>query len=924
MKIPSSRPFFAILIRKHRLLGQVFSAHLMEIDTENDVLTSIGRLSPKQSHNQTYTLSDNEKKMVQIMNDYSDDQLLSLFKTRVRSLTEFFKLVETEQEVREYLRDYIERLMLKVFDLAVANRTPFYAKDDNFETFSVNHGWEAMPGAAEPIFNYVLTPDELRYHLSATYGEDKKVLTLQHANIVCTDPCLVCIDNSMYKFTTVDGKKLTPFLTKPYVVIPQASIKMYMETFVLNSIYSHQVHAIGFDIKRRDSEKQLTLSLEENIMGGWSFFLKPEYDGEAYLYGSASKAKVSLETDINERYCFYRFERDLVWENSLPSILHEVGLVNPAGDSAFVPEAMVSDSLYSLIRWVSENIDALRERDIVIKQYDKKTPYYLDGSELNLLGDQREDWFDIQGTVKLEGYEIPFLQLKTNILEGVREFVLPDKRIFLIPEEWFTMYKSLFLLGKQAGGKLKVPRVLFNLLAETDIKAPTAGELRRRFTETKPDELVIPVGLKATLRNYQKEGLLWLKMLDKNRMGGCLADDMGLGKTLQVLAFLQMLKEEGRDVEKTDDLSGGDTYQNADTNADIDIDVDVDAGESVQKTCPSLIIVPTSLVYNWFQEIQRFTTDMQVYIHTGSQRTRDLVELMRYDLIISTYGTIRNDIELLKETVFNYVVFDESQVIKNPSSKSYQAALLLKARGYLSLSGTPIENSLMDLWAQMNVINRGMLGSRKLFREEFVTPIEKGNDEQKTILLKRLIEPFILRRKKKEVAKDLPDITEQVVYCEMTEMQAETYENEKNAIRTALLDTISEQGFERSAISILQGLTRLRQLANHPAMIYQQVGLSSGKFEEITRSLENIVSEGHKVLVFSSFVKHLNLVAGYLDENQIRYAMLTGSTINRDEVVETFQQDDTVPIFLISIKAGGVGLNLTAADYVFIPGGIRL
>jgi SNF2 family DNA or RNA helicase len=218
----------------------------------------------------------------------------------------------------------------------------------------------------------------------------------------------------------------------------------------------------------------------------------------------------------------------------------------------------------------------------------------------------------------------------------------------------------------------------------------------------------------------------------------------------------------------------------------------------------------------------------------------------------------------------------------------------------------------------LNFLNRGALGSLKSFREEFVIPIEKENDESKKSLLKKLIAPFVLRRKKDEVAKDLPEVTQQTVYCEMTDAQAAIYEKEKNEIRHTILDNISDRGFERSAISILRGLTRLRQVASHPAMIDARRDMDSGKFEEIVRGLDNVISEGHKVLVFSSFVKHLNLVAAHLSKTATGYEMLTGDTVNRKEVIHTFRQQAAIPVLLISIKAGGIGLNLTEADYIFI------
>jgi superfamily II DNA or RNA helicase len=890
----ATHPFFAIIIRKHRFLGWIFSAHLIEVsESDPDRLTSVARLLPDSFSHFDYAFSDAEIRIVKTIGGYSDHQLLTLFRKNVKSLPEFFKLTESDQEVREYVRSYIERMMLKVFDLAAANHLPVYLKEENFENIFGNRRLTPVSDTAEVIFHFELNETEIRYYLSAMSGKEEITLRSPHSELICMNPCLLCVGRKLYKFSAIDGKKLTPFLSKPFISIPDSAKRKYMETFVLNALYTHKVVAKGFSIRNVEKEKGVILSMEERLSGGWAFFLRLRYGNKDFLCGSGQKVEISLEVD-QDHFCFQRFKRDPEWEKRQAAMLLALGLVKGSFESEYVPGAGYAPDVYDLIGWINDNREALQERNITIKQPNSRTPFYLGSSIVDVSGKQHNDWFDIYGKIKLNEFEIPFIHLRHHIINRIREYVLPDNTLFVIPEVWFTRYKSLFLFGKRAGERLKLPRMLFNLLIDSDIKAPDAYALRKQFAESAPDGITLPAGLTASLRNYQKEGLVWLTLLERNRMGGCLADDMGLGKTLQALAFFQLLKEE-REREKQ---SGGEETEGCKT---------------------TLIVVPTSLVHNWLNEIRRFTPDFRVYVFTGSQRTKSVDRLMRYELVITTYGVVRNDVDLLKNALFDYVVLDESQLIKNPASKIYHAVLLLNARGFLTLSGTPIENSLMDLWAQLNFLNRGMLGSQKSFREEFVIPIEKEADDSKKLLLKKLIEPFVLRRKKEEVAKDLPEIAEQIVYCEMTASQAHLYEKEKSAIRNIILENIQTQGFERSALSILGGLTRLRQIANHPAMLRTQAASpDSGKFEEIMRSLENVISEGHKALVFSSFVKHLNLVAACLDQTATKYEMLTGGTTHREETIRRFQQDATIPLFLISIKAGGTGLNLTTADYVFI------
>jgi len=331
--------------------------------------------------------------------------------------------------------------------------------------------------------------------------------------------------------------------------------------------------------------------------------------------------------------------------------------------------------------------------------------------------------------------------------------------------------------------------------------------------------------------------------------------------------------------------------------------------------------LPTSLVHNWDNEIRKFTPSLKVFKYVGISRKKavDFEKISPfYDVILTTYGTVRNDIKVLRGVEFFYAILDESQFIKNSESKTYKAIAQLHARHRLVLTGTPIENSLSDLWSQMNFLNPGLLGNFPFFQKMFITPIEKmaGVDQQQQLQL--IIRPFILRRKKDEVAKDLPPLTEQILYCKMADEQEKMYEEEKSIIRNSILENIDKEGIKKSSIVVLQGLTKLRQLANHPSLLGKESEEQSGKFDQIMVMLENLVAEKHKVLVFSSFVKHLELVKEYIDSKNWRYSMLTGKTINREQVINEFQEDPENHIFLISLKAGGVGLNLTEAGYVFI------
>ena len=391
----------------------------------------------------------------------------------------------------------------------------------------------------------------------------------------------------------------------------------------------------------------------------------------------------------------------------------------------------------------------------------------------------------------------------------------------------------------------------------------------------------MPAAFNGTLRPYQKAGYNWMRFLSEYNFGGCLADDMGLGKTVQTLALLQAQTEHS-------------------------------SGQA------SLLVMPTSLIYNWQIEASKFTPNLRVLVYTGTNRDKNAEQFANYDLVVTSYGITRIDIDILSSYYFNYVILDESQAIKNPDSLIAKCVTELKSRHRLILTGTPLENSTFDLWSQMSFINPGLLGAAKYFKNEFQQPIEKRGDIDKTRKLNVIIKPFILRRQKSQVARDLPEKFESVKYSQMTPEQEEKYEEVKSHYRNQILDTIEKSGIKKSQLLLLQGLTKLRQIANHPKMVEPDFEGGSGKLEDITYMIESAISEGHKILVFSQFVKHLSIVKEFLEDRKVDFTYLDGSTKDRQGQVEKFQNNEDIKVFLISLKAGGLGLNLTKADYVFL------
>jgi hypothetical protein len=497
------------------------------------------------------------------------------------------------------------------------------------------------------------------------------------------------------------------------------------------------------------------------------------------------------------------------------------------------------------------------------------------------------DWFELGGAVDFGGQSVPLPDLLAAAGRGETMVELGDGSMGMLPEDWLKKYGLLAEMGSLGEDGIRFGRAQAGLLdallaAQPEIRVDMAfGKVRQalpRFEGLQPRDA--PAGFRGELRPYQCEGLGWLDYLQKFEFGGILADDMGLGKTVQVLAHLQSRRARR------------------------------------QSKGPSLIVVPRSLVFNWIQEAERFTPRLRVLDYTGPGRQAVRETFDDHDLIITTYGTLRTDIADLCQVNFEYVILDEAQAIKNADSQSAKAARLLKGRHRLAMTGTPIENHLGELWSIVEFLNPGMLGTAGVFKRH--TSGGSAADEGSRALLARALRPFILRRTKAQVVQDLPEKTEQTLHCDMEPAQRQLYEELRAHYRQALLRKDAAD-LNRSKIEVLEALLRLRQASCHPGLIDPtRAGDPSAKLDMLLPQLAEVVQEGHKVLIFSQFTKFLGLVRDRLDAEGITYEYLDGKTRNRAERVEHFQNDPSVPVFLISLKAGGLGLNLTAAGYVYL------
>ncbi len=541
------------------------------------------------------------------------------------------------------------------------------------------------------------------------------------------------------------------------------------------------------------------------------------------------------------------------------------------------------------LNWVIERGNSYLDKAFRIYITEWKRYIGTTGSQVQVAIQSNIDWLEFKPTVHDSltgiGIEIDGIDLEKNIVT--------DKKgeLHLLTKQEIEKLIDIYQYGERHGNLFRVPSrnyILINKLYDKKMeeipelkKTLQSGKKLKKFE--KIEDYPVSSKFNGQLRRYQKEGFKWLYFLREYGFSGCLADDMGLGKTVQTLALLQSLKD-----------------------------------KNLLKT--SLLVVPVSAIPNWEMEIERFT-GLTFYRHIGIKRDKDIREWETKDLVITSYATLRIDIELFSDFEFDYIILDESQNIKNYTSQVSRAAKILKGNRRLALSGTPIENTIMELWSLFDFLIPGYLGSSRWFNQQFAVAIEKEKSSQKADLLKKMIYPFIMRRKKEEVETELPDKTEIVTKLRMEDEQLKLYAETANYYREEIENEIDEKGVSKSSMKILEGMLRLRQLCLFPQLVNEKFAdVPSAKFGHFTGLIGDILSENHKVLVFSQFVEALKIIRSHFDREGITYSYIDGSVNikTREKMIKAFQEENNQRVFLLSLKAGGVALNLTAADYVII------
>ena len=645
----------------------------------------------------------------------------------------------------------------------------------------------------------------------------------------------------------------------------------------------------------------------------WQDFavLSFDYDGQRVSFDPAQRV-VRQIGDVTEV-----IQRNEAFEAAALDMLHEIGFRKPAtAPLSALAGAQLLDSQAHWLRFAENELDALSD----IGWHVQKSPKYRYDvvpvedwyAQIDEPAEAGNAWFELELGIVVNRKRVPLLPVLVQLIRSTPLDFNPevlafhgeaDQMLATLPDglrvalPWGRVKPILSTLGElYFNDKIKNKVRLSTLdaarleeLARGAVFSWTGGE---RLRETgrklsqfgKVKKVDAPKGLQATLRDYQLDGLAWMQFLREYDLGGILADDMGLGKTVQTIAHILTEKEAGR------------------------------------LTAPALVIAPTSLMANWMEESARFAPDLKVLLLQGKERMELFDQIDKADIVLTTYALLPRDEEKLREHEYHLVILDESHYIKNTRSKAAQTAGSLNARHRLCLSGTPLENHLGELWSQFHFLLPGLLGDEKTFNSQFRHPIERQDDPVRRSLLNRRIKPFLLRRTKDNVAKELPQKTEMIRRIEISGPQRDLYETVRLAMDKKVREEIDRKGVARSQIVILEALLKLRQVCCDPRLVKAMPGKKntaavSAKLTDLMQMVDDLLGEGRKILVFSQFTSMLGLIEEELDARKIPYAILTGETRDRSAQVAAFQQG-AVPIFLISLKAGGVGLNLTAADTV--------
>lgn len=785
---------------------------------------------------------------------------------------------ETKHLVVEYMQPKLRKLMNEVADSPFVFTLP---AGKAFKTENL-HPIGIVTEPLVPYFKVQQKPKNFEISCWVKINGAELMITENQLN----SNLLFFYNDNLYGFRNEeDVNRIETFMPKGVITISKSTWPMQLRQLVLPLAKHYHVEFEPALISSyKDGEPERRLMLQEK---GEYLVFQPIFSYKGFETKPGDKDEIIVPDNDKVMIVHRNKEVEQQFLHKLEA-LHS-NFIRPDGSQNLVLKG--ADVLKN--NWFFLFVDAMKDMKIPVYGFEalKNFRFNTAKPQTRIQISSNTDWFDAKVDIVFGDQKVTVAEVK-RALANKQQFVqLDDGTLGILPEEWIKKYSLLFRIGEGKAQNLRLSKYhmsvideLYNERNEEELFVQLEEKYDRLRGFKSIREVEPPKHLQPILRPYQAFGFQWLNYLSEVNWGGILADDMGLGKTVQALSFLQHYR---------------DTHDRL----------------------RALVVCPTTLMFNWENEIRKFSPDLTYHIHHGGERTRNKVMLDNKNVIITTYGTLRSDIKMLVEMDFDYVVLDESQAIKNPASKVTKAASLLRARHRLCMSGTPLQNNTFDIYAQMNFLNPGMLGSMEFFRQEFAIPIDKFGEQDRKDHLRKILFPFILRRTKEQVAKDLPEKTETILWCEMEDEQRKIYDAYRNDFRDKILGTIETQGVQKSQLTILQGLMKLRQICDSPAILNEQDKFEnhSIKLEELGREITENISN-HKALVFSQFLGMLALIRQKLKELGVDYEYFDGSTsaIDREKAIQRFQNDENCRVFLISLKAGGVGLNLTAADYVYI------
>ncbi|MEX1190199.1 MAG: SNF2-related protein [Bacteroidia bacterium] len=855
-----------------------------------------------------YPFTEAQTKVLRKISELSPKSIESQFNKKNLRSAVFLEKLATNEDQLKMLSSYFDRRLAICLDLLKGEKVYWRERPSD------HPGMEELfveENAAEVTYFFDKLDDGINYKLMVHHSGKALNLQIPGTQVLVNQPCWLLNDGKIYHFNdSTDGAKLSPFLKSEHLHIPGKLSDKFLESFMLKASRKFKVKYSGFDVSTEPENLAACFSLNSDLDGKPVIQLTYKYD--RFQVTAAQEQPMLVAVQKNQPGIkLIRYSRDKNFENLMHNQALNLGLTS-IRPSWFLPDYSNQNdfSQEQLLDWFTNNSAEIKaagfEYSLLLdnQEYEPVTPVLV-----NVQVNENSDWFDVKAMVEIDGVHYPFIKFRKNILERNRSFKLKSGKFILLPEEWFSHYSDIFEFGENHDEELRLHKQHQGLLQDHPIiSGMLSGGINQDkssiYLQDDTSEAEIPNLLEAKLRDYQLKGFRWMNHLASKGLGACLADDMGLGKTLQVITLLL----------KSAETPSGDSLNNKTPVNSLELFGHALSGKT------SLVVMAPSLIYNWENELRKFAPTLHVRKHLGQRRRTDTDFFENADVVLTTYGIVRNDISLLKQIQFEHIVLDESQLIKNARSVSFQAVRQLNAKQRIVLTGTPVENSLTDLWSQLTFLQPGLLGSQKYFRQEFVLPIEQNQDEGKLEKLKKIIQPFILRRTKEEVAPELPELSRRVYYCEMSDVHKKFYEEQKSIYRNKILESVNKDGMEKSQMLILRGLSHLRQIAIHPKLVDANYEGGSAKIEQVIFTLDQLNQSNKKVLLFSPFVRHLNLYRSHFNSASLPHAYLTGEIpqAQRAQVVRDFELTKGYSAFLIQLKTGGSGLNLTHADHVFL------